>query len=254
MEDRDEGAASSAPSVAPAGDTSPVLCGTGEAGRPAAKFTAALGRAICARVASGESQMALCAEAGMPSRATLRRWVQAMPKFAAELQAAREAGGVARTNGRLSTFCQATADEIFRRLAEGEPLISICADPAMPCFSTVYYWRKQFPDFAAAMRTAREIQAERFCETGWEIAKEITPEVAYASHVKLTQLRWMAGVLSPKRFGRMKPADPAEAGQGGDFVVVLKRYSDAPVPELGRPLEPGESFVLRRDPMGERDD
>ena len=213
------------------------------------RFTAELGRAICARVASGESQVAICAEAGMPSRATLWRWTQAMPKFAAELQAAREAGGVARANGRLSTFCQATADEIFRRLCEGESLVAICADPAMPCFSTVYYWRRQFPEFAEAMRAAREIQGERFCDLGWEIASGVTPETAYATHVKLAHLRWTAGVLAPRRYGRLKPQEPDEDGQGGGFTVIVKRYADMEEPALGRKLEPGESYVLRRDPL-----
>lgn len=216
------------------------------AARAAVKFSAALGRAICARVASGESQMAICAEEGMPSRATLWRWVKEMPRFAAEFQRARQAGGVARANGRLSTFCQATADEIFARLCEGEPLISICADPAMPCFSTVYYWRRQFPDFAEAMRVAREIQGERFCDLGWEIAKQVIPEAAYATDVKLRQLRWMAGVLAPKRFGRIKPVELDEDWQGGGLTIVVKRFSDGVDPNIGRPLLPGESYVLKQ--------
>ena len=137
-----------------------------KAPRAAVRFTAALGRRICARVASGESQMAICAEPGMPSRSTLFHWVRDRPKFAAEFARARVAGGVTRTNGRLSSFNQPVADEIFARLCEGEPLTSICEDPAMPCFSTVYYWRRHFPEFAEAMRIAREIQAERFCDLG----------------------------------------------------------------------------------------
>ena len=77
--------------------------GAGARARPraAVRFTAALGRRICSRVAAGESQLAICAEAGMPSRATLWRWTRDMPKFAAELMVARSAGGVGRANARL---------------------------------------------------------------------------------------------------------------------------------------------------------
>jgi hypothetical protein len=216
--------------------------------RPAVRFTAALGRAICSRVAAGESQVAICAEPGMPSRATLWRWVKEMPKFAAAFQAARVAGGVGGENGRLSSFSQAAADEVFRRMCEGEAVTAICADPAMPCFSTLYYWRRQYPEFAEAMRVAREIQAERFCDLGWEIACGVTPETAKATQVQLGQLRWTAAVLAPKRFGRLKPQELDRGWQGGGMTVYIKRYGDSVVPELGRALEPGETAFLKRHP------
>jgi hypothetical protein len=139
--------------------------------------------------------------------------------------------------------------DLFRRLCEGESLVAICADPAMPCFSTVYYWRRQFPEFAETMRVAREIQAERFCDLGWAIASGVTPEAAYATEVKLRQLRWTAAVLAPRRYGRTKPVELDDEGRGGDYVVIIKRYADMVEPALGRKLEPGESYVLRRDPL-----
>lgn len=222
--------------------------------RPPVRFSAALARAICSRVAAGESQMAICAEPGMPSRATLWRWVQEIPRFAAAFRKARAAGGVARENGRLSTFCQETADEVFRRLCEGESLTRICEDPAMPCHSTIYYWRRQYPVFAEAMRVAREVQAERFCDEGWEIACAVTPETAKARQVQLAQLRWTAGVLAPKRFGRLKPQELDRHWQGGGMTVFVKRYGDGIVPELGRALEPGEAAFLKHYPPPEWED
>ena len=53
----------------------------------------------------------------------------------------------------------------------------------------------------------RQVQAEQFCELGWEIAQAVTPADAYATHVKLTQLRWTAGALAPERFGRFKAVE-----------------------------------------------
>ncbi|HEV2531260.1 hypothetical protein, partial [Phenylobacterium sp.] len=199
--------------------------------RAPAAFSEALAQTLCARVAAGESQVAICAEPGMPSRATLWRWVASKPAFAEAFWAARVAGGVGQSNGRASTFCEATAAEVFRRLCEGESATSICADPAMPAFSTLYYWRRQFPDFAEAMRVAREIQAERFCDQGWEIAQATTAESARADRVKLAQLRWTAAVLAPKRFGRLKPQEPDRTWQGGGMTIYIKRYS----PEVKHP-------------------
>jgi len=204
--------------------------GPAERRRGAVAYSRALGRRICSRVAAGESQLAICAEPGMPARSTLWRWVQDKPPFAAEFQAARVAGGVARTNGRLSSFCQATADEICRRIAEGESMIGICRDPAMPCFSTVYYWRRQYAGFAEALRVARETQAEWYCDVGWEIASAVTPATAYATHVRLAQLRWTAAVRAPRVFGRTRPVEPAGPGPDGQLRVV----SYVPNPETGR--------------------
>jgi hypothetical protein len=96
---------------------------------------------------------------------------------------------------------------VYDRLCEGESLTAICRDPTMPSMSTVFYWRRAFPDFNATIRTAREIQAERFCEMSWELAQAAEPETAYLTHVRLTHLRWMAGVMGPKAY-RLKPMEP----------------------------------------------
>ena len=170
-------------------------------------FTGALGRAICERVASGETEAAICRGEGMPNRATVQRWAQTLPVFAAALARARAVGGRRAYNGRTLEYDAAVAQEIYERICEGETVKAICRDPEMPSFSTYYRWRKLVPEFAAAMREAREIQADRFCDLGWEIAEAVTPETAYATHVKLGQLRWTAGMLAPRRYGRTKPLE-----------------------------------------------
>lgn len=190
------------------------------------RFSLEVARAVCARVASGESQVSICGDPSMPSRASVLRWSKERPKFAKALAKAKAVGG-RKANGYPSTYCAATAHEIFERMCEGEGINSICRDPGMPAFSTVYYWRRQFGDFRELMATARQIQAERFCDLGWEIACEITPETAYATHVKLGQLRWTAAALAPRRYGRIKPVEGEDAAASGTgLTVVLKRYSE----------------------------
>lgn len=49
-----------------------------------------------------------------------------------------------------STFTQEVADEILRRLAEGETLTAICRDEGMPTRRTVTNWRHANPEFGAA--------------------------------------------------------------------------------------------------------
>jgi hypothetical protein len=212
------------------------------------RYTAALGRAICERVASGETEAAICRDAGMPNRATLQRWAQSLPVFAAELARARAVGGRRVYNGRTLEYDAAVAQAFYERICEGESVKGICADPQMPSFATYYRWRKLVPAFAALMREARDILADRFCDLGWEIAEAITPETAYATHVKLGQLRWTAGMLAPTRYGRTKPVELVADGADRDFVVVVKRFTDAPLAD-GTVLAPGEMREVSRRPM-----
>ncbi|MBU1374356.1 MAG: hypothetical protein KKE02_21790 [Alphaproteobacteria bacterium] len=164
-------------------------------------------RTFLARVASGESQASISRDPTMPGRGGIEHWTKTRPRFAERLKRARVESGHTGRGGSGSTYCPATAQEIYRRLCEGESVSGICRDPAMPCFSTVYLWRKRFPEFAEIMRTAREVQAERFCDQGWEMASAASPDTAYVTHVQLTQLRWMLGHMAPRTYGRTKPVE-----------------------------------------------
>jgi hypothetical protein len=120
---------------------------------------------------------------------------------------------------------------VFDRLCAGESMTAICDDPTMPCHSTIAYWRRAIPDFAETMRVGREVQAERFCEMGWALASSADPKTAYLTHVRLAQLRWMAGVMGPKTY-RTKLAEP---DRPREVETVLMRHFEVRVdPETGK--------------------
>ena len=174
------------------------------------RYSWAVGRQVCGRVASG--------------------WWSAL-------------------GGRRSIYCEATAQEVFVRMCEGESLTAICEDPQMPAMTTVWKWRRDNSEFDGAIRLARECQAQRLCDRGMEIADAVTPETAYATRVRLSQLRWTAASLAPRRFGRLKSVDPEAGadGEGGGLTVIVRRFTDAPDPDLdGAVLAPGEQRLLRR--------
>jgi len=176
--------------------------------REVVHWSAELGAAICERVAAGELLYAVCREAGMPTPQSVARWAKERPEFGEELRLARVCGGrPAQGGGGVWTYCKETADEVFDRLCEGESLTAIGRDPTMPSLSTLFYWRKRFAEFEGAVQVAMRIRAERFCDLGWELAMEATPETAYLTHVRLAQLRWTAGVMAPRHF-RTKLAEP----------------------------------------------
>jgi len=191
------------------------------------RFSHEVAQRICKRIASGETMRAICADADMPHRSTVRLWAKEMPKFGEDLTRARAASGwVSPQGGRPPSYCEVTAQEIFARLCEGETLSSICADPAMPSMGVVWNWRKRYPAFAEAVLLARQIQGERLSDQGWEIAQAVTPGDAYATHVKLLQLRWMAGCLAPQRFGRLKPLEAVvvEETAPEEHVIAYRHF------------------------------
>jgi hypothetical protein len=174
-------------------------------------------------------------EAGMPSAQSVAVWARDRPEFAADLLEARRAGGrPARAGGKgcggVWTYCEETAHAIFERLCEGESLTAIARDPTMPSLSTIFYWRRKIPGFAETVRVAKEIQAERFCDLGWEMVEAASPETAYLTHVRLTQLRWMTGVMAPRVY-RLKPVEPA--GEREELKVLIRRFTIEEDPETG---------------------
>ena len=178
------------------------------------RYSKGVMRRICERIESGESLRTICADEEMPNRSSVRAWAARLPKVADDLERARAAAGWHGLCGRQPLWCEQTAADICTRLAAGETLTQICRDLTMPSLTTVYYWRVRRSEFADAVTLARQVQAEQFCDLGWEIASAVTPQDAYATHVKLTHLRWTAAALSPWRFGRFKPViqeDDAEA-------------------------------------------
>jgi hypothetical protein len=190
--------------------------------RPAARapvrHSAWVIRAICRRVAAGETLVAICRDADMPTRRTFGRWVRDNPKVA-EMYARAKVFGDRTGRGRPSSYCPATAHEIVVRVSEGEPLSDIVEDPAMPSMRVVLYWQTTEAEFAEAIELARWAQAERLADLGWKMALEATPQTAHLTRVRLGQLRWSAGIKAPRTHGRMKAVEPPQPPDGPQVIL-----------------------------------
>ena len=195
-------------------------------------YSDALAERLCARIAAGELFYAVCREPGMPTPQSVGRWARERPEFGEALRAARKAGGRPERGGGVWSWCEDTADEIFERLCEGESLTAIGADPTMPSLSTIFYWRDRIPGFEGTVQLGMRIRAERFCDLGWELATEATPETAYLTHVRLTQLRWTAGVMAPRVF-RPRTLEP-EAPPQTPRRLLARHFKVEVDPETGR--------------------
>lgn len=77
--------------------------------------------------------------------------------------------------GRKTTYTEKTANEICRRISEGEPLRQICRDDKMPTWHAVYRWIEANPDFAQRIARARELGFDAIAEEALAIAN--TPQI-----------------------------------------------------------------------------
>jgi hypothetical protein len=143
------------------------------------------------------------------------------------------------------------AEAICVRLCEGEAVVQVLRDPAMPGYSTFYKWLKDVPEFRQAVALAREIQGLRLAEIGWEEACGVTPETAFATRVKLEHLRWYAGKLAPRKYGAMKPVEAGGATGHSVLHVYTKNFVTAEEDGDGRWSDEPAQHLYSMIPAGE---
>jgi len=98
-------------------------------------------------------------------------------------------------------FSQDIADKICERMIEGEDLVEICKDPAMPSRATVYRWMAEHPAFETQCARAREGLADFEANKIAKLAESCTELNAHSTKVKLSALQWLAAKRAPKRWG-----------------------------------------------------
>ena len=226
--------------------------------RPGVHYSLAVGREICRRITAGETLLGICRDADMPARRTVNHWVRDNPAFAKMYHRAKVFGDRSGL-GRPSGYCPATAHEIAVRVSEGEALSDIARDPAMPAMRTIFHWQTARPEFAGMLEQARWAQAERLADIGWKMALAATPQTARLTAMQLGQLRWTAGIKSPRTHGRLKAAESPAAPEVQTFCFSHfhlethpltgqhRTARDTPHPDTMLPARDGEGPW--RDPV-----
>jgi len=117
--------------------------------------------------------------------------------------------------GRTSIYTQKLADEICKRIAEGESLRSICRDEKMPNERTVRSWALDttspfFPQYARAREIAYHSMADELLEIAddgtndWmeRNGDEVQNGEAMArSRLRVDTRKWMLSKMLPKIYG-----------------------------------------------------
>ena len=112
---------------------------------------------------------------------------------------------------RPTTYSQETVTEICARLAQGEPLRTICGGDDMPGLSTVYAWLAKEPWFQEQYARAREDQADSLADDIVRIADEAPPPDGETGKIdsawvawqrnRIDARKWTASKMKPKKYG-----------------------------------------------------
>lgn len=113
-----------------------------------------------------------------------------------------------RVGGRFVTaYDPEVAERIVERIAEGELLKDICAEPGMPHRVTFHRWVVRTPELARAYNAAVSLSAHSLEEDALSLAREIKTRSAAATgtevrayEVAMAQFRWSAERRDPAKY------------------------------------------------------
>ena len=116
--------------------------------------------------------------------------------------------------GRPTDYSPELINVICDRIANGEPLVRICREEAMPNVVTVYRWLNKYPEFSNLYAKAKDAAADTLAEEIQDIADSIPMETtdkegntrfdpAYINWMRLRvdARKWVAAKLKPKKYG-----------------------------------------------------
>ena len=122
----------------------------------------------------------------------------------------------------MAEFSQELFDQICERMAQGETLRKICAEPDMPNITTVWKWKEADEARGKQYAHAREAQADAQFERIGAVVDDVeagTLEPAQA-RTMIDALKWTAGKLRPKVYGdKVNLEGP---GENGEHLVTFK--------------------------------
>ena len=108
-------------------------------------------------------------------------------------------------------YTRELADEICRRISEGESLRSICRDPDIPVSEgAVRAWSREDRDgFAVRFQIARDLQLDGWSDLIVDLAdrQDLDPR---DRAIRIDTRKWLMSKLAPKRYGErlLHASDP----------------------------------------------
>ncbi|MDO9430079.1 MAG: hypothetical protein Q7T84_02135 [Phenylobacterium sp.] len=147
---------------------------------------------LLTRLAAGEPIMAVCAEPGVPSYASVYAWAKVEPGFAAELVLARRKGAFIRGGA----FDEAKGQAVLTRLRAGEPITQILRDPATPSRRVYAYWRATQAPFAEEVYRLNQVRAAARAQRGRDRRRHFDLALADAIVVRVSRGQPLQALLN----------------------------------------------------------
>lgn len=129
-----------------------------------------------------------------------------------------------KRTGRPTKYTDALADEICRRIAEGEMLMQIVRDEHMPERKTVYNWMNEHDGFLHNYARACEMSADALVEKGLEILDGSSPDCAQMDKNRAEYRKWLAGKRNA-RYGERQAVELTGAN-GGPVEMITECDED----------------------------
>lgn len=130
------------------------------------------------------------------------------------------------TNAR---YGEALWRRLCERIANGEIWRRFCNTDGMPSYSTLYDWRDKHPEFAAALKRARDIAADNRAEKALEVAEEATAATVSADRLHVNTLLWHASHGAPHRYGAKAGAAAVKPAKSEPRRIVIEIRKFVPV-------------------------
>lgn len=116
--------------------------------------------------------------------------------------------------GRPTIYTKKLADDICKRLADGESLNKISKDNKMPTRSTIHKWlleeNKEY--FSDNYKFSCDIRAEKMADEIVEIADDASLEEVNKARLKIDARKWVTSKILPKKYGDKLDIDHTTKG------------------------------------------
>ena len=135
-------------------------------------------------------------------------------------------------------FDRATWETALKRMAAGELLNDICADPEMPHPQTIRGWAVADATLGTEYARARDLQAHALAESALREAMCVTdPTQAQLARLRWDAVRWHVSKIAPKHYSDKAMLE--HSGPGGG-PLTLRWASEAEMAAQDKPAESTE--------------
>lgn len=114
-------------------------------------------------------------------------------------------------------------------MAQGETLLAMCKENAMPAASTIKLWaiNDNPTGFSDRYARAREFQADAIAEQALDLADTSDPADAAKTRIQVDTRKWLASKINPAKFGERTKVDLGDAdGKSIRFSFALDKANE----------------------------